>query len=235
MTNAVCPDLAATNCPCLLSLLNQCTYCTLLQGKTTCNCSWDGNCAYHYFPWQEISVPDVPDNTLLIVIKKQNIWQLLLKADKSLLAAPLGSIFSIDAQTAVARRHFPQAILLNKYPQLGLAYLVSFAAYPFSALEHKTIVMNITGNAFQNYDLLKAPRQEKILLLAEKKFHDILLPLIMSLKNRNTVTLGNIDAPLTWQDSSPDIVLLAGSADIIHIVLPQISAALDCKCVLWII
>lgn len=231
MTKASCPELADANCPCFRAVLNNCTYCTLLQGKKTCNCSWDGNCAYNYVPWQEIFIPECSDNTLLSATQYQNAWSLIIKADKTLLSALPGSIISFEDPIAA---HSPQSILLSSYPESGLAYLVSFDTYPFTALQNQTIQFTVRDNAFLGYEHLQTLYNKQLLLLTAEKLMDIISPFILSLKKQSDVMVGDISKPLSLKKFNPDVIFLAGSKDNIQAMLPQIPPSFNSEYILWI-
>lgn len=46
-----CGDLSSEFCPCLLAEVNQCEYCSRLQGKDYCDCNWSGKCPLYEKYW----------------------------------------------------------------------------------------------------------------------------------------------------------------------------------------
>lgn len=48
-----CIDINSAYCPCLLADTNHCTFCSRLQGKSTCDCDWSGVCILYEKYWQD--------------------------------------------------------------------------------------------------------------------------------------------------------------------------------------
>lgn len=48
-----CSDVNTKYCPCLLATVNQCISCSLLAGKTECDCQWQGLCIFQARHWQK--------------------------------------------------------------------------------------------------------------------------------------------------------------------------------------
>lgn len=46
-----CGDLNSAFCPCMLSEVNKCEYCSRLQGKDYCDCNWSGKCPLYEKYW----------------------------------------------------------------------------------------------------------------------------------------------------------------------------------------
>lgn len=49
--NYYCIDAGSPYCPCRLAKTDDCLICSMLQGKDTCDCRWQGICVYQEYIW----------------------------------------------------------------------------------------------------------------------------------------------------------------------------------------
>lgn len=49
--NYYCIDAGSPYCPCYLAKTENCIVCSILQGKETCDCRWQGVCIYQEYIW----------------------------------------------------------------------------------------------------------------------------------------------------------------------------------------
>ena len=83
-----CVDVGSENCPCYLSLTNDCMTCTRLQGMDHCDCKWAGVCIYNEFIWNKKKIKN-PRNDIKVEIVDKKIYDnqfavLVFKTDKYL-------------------------------------------------------------------------------------------------------------------------------------------------------
>ncbi|MDN5300724.1 MAG: hypothetical protein PWQ60_238 [Thermoanaerobacteraceae bacterium] len=78
--NYYCIDAGSQYCPCHLAKTDNCLICSMLQGKDTCDCKWQGICVYQEYIWaggkieerKLLSVPVIEKNFVtdkLVTIK----------------------------------------------------------------------------------------------------------------------------------------------------------------------
>lgn len=202
--SAFCKELNEQRCPCYLALLNECTYCTLLQGENLCNCNWSGDCALHYFPWENVKISNYDDCTLIAAIFHPYACGLIIKKcnQTNLSIGTKLTLYYPKLKQAV------NAVILSVYPEHKLIYAISFDAFPFRMLEKEKLDIYEDKNVFSGAFLLNESRKN-LLIICEKSLHNAIAPLINFLiQNKNNVTLQDTE----FNDSviAYDIIIFIG-------------------------
>ncbi len=83
-----CVDAGSENCPCYLSLTNDCMTCTRLKGLDYCDCRWTGVCIYNEYIWNRKQAKNPRNEIKVKIIDKKTyddqVVVYILKTDKYL-------------------------------------------------------------------------------------------------------------------------------------------------------
>lgn len=66
-----CIDAGSENCPCYLSLTDDCMICTRLKGLGYCDCQWTGVCIYNEFIWNRREAKNPREDTEVKIVDKK--------------------------------------------------------------------------------------------------------------------------------------------------------------------
>lgn len=228
-----CPEIwHNTDCPCFLAETGNCSYCSLLQGKPTCNCDWQGFCAYENYSWQKISPPEIKPNTIWNTLSYPNATGIFIKVDQELGGLPLGTIVEVKPETL--EKCSLQGIVLCSYPTYGMLYLLTFSKYPSCMLRREKAKVSARHNAFWGGHILNAAENKTIVVFAAKDTASLLGPLVSALKERrNQVSVHSLASDLAAVEPIPDIVFIAGLDNEIKKVASHLPPSYQTKVVLW--
>lgn len=86
--NYKCIDALSPYCPCYLAENQSCLVCSVLQGKDTCDCNWQGFCVYQEYLWNGKKKKNFR-NTVETKIAAKRIYGDNLALFKTILPAPV--------------------------------------------------------------------------------------------------------------------------------------------------
>jgi hypothetical protein len=221
-------------CPCTLSELAKCKYCTLLQGKETCDCNWQSLCAYDCFLWNDKSYPDYPLNTIISIIAYHSSFGFVVKPTKSSMQLPLGTI--VDLKLEYPFSIVIRGVLLHSFVEQNLIYIWSQDVFPTDLLYQQKVELRVSGNAFWGHHFLNNAAQKYITIAAEDCLFEPAKELSAALTdNANIVNiLANKKDIKTSISDNTEVVLLAGSENYIKHMIKSLPTSYHGKIVAWV-
>jgi len=221
-----------TDCPCFLAETGNCNYCSLLQGKPTCNCDWQGFCAYENYNWQKVSPPEINPNTIWNTVSYPNATGLFVKVNQELCGLPLGTIVEVKPETM--KKYSLQGVVLRSYPTYTMLYLLTLSQCPSSSLRREKAKISARHNAFLGGHILNAAENKTIAVFAGKDAALLLGPLVSALEaRRNRVYVHSLASDLAAVEPIPDIVFIAGLDNEIKKVASHLPPSYQTKVVVW--
>ncbi|TYP59878.1 sulfide/dihydroorotate dehydrogenase-like FAD/NAD-binding protein [Thermosediminibacter litoriperuensis] len=174
--NYQCIDAVSPYCPCYLAETNSCIACSILQGKETCDCRWQGFCVYQEFIWNGRRKKE-PRRTLGVkIIEKKTVTNNLI-------------VFKVLLPLAALSREYSQP---GTYVFLRAVNSPSYFEFPLCVMDTNedkntlTFAMQIIGPKTRSL-----AREDRTLLLRGPYYNGIFgLKHIKSSVNKKCLLIG---------------------------------------------
>ncbi|ADL07907.1 sulfide/dihydroorotate dehydrogenase-like FAD/NAD-binding protein [Thermosediminibacter oceani] len=174
--NYQCIDAASPYCPCYLAEINSCIVCSIVQGKETCDCRWQGFCVYQEFIWNGRRKKE-PRRTLEVkIIEKRTVTNNLI-------------VFKVSLPFPILSREYSQP---GTYAFLRAVNSPCYFEFPLCVMDTDddknalTFAMQIIGPKTRNL-----AQENRILLLRGPYYNGIFgLKHIKSSVNKKCLLIG---------------------------------------------
>lgn len=224
-----CQDVQAPSCPCVLAEINECSYCSLLQGKEVCGCNWRGYCVYEWYQADRNPAAAISPNTIVAVyVHPSSLGLVVSSADTCV--PPLGACVKLalsatDSQTI-------DGIVLRRFSADSLFYLCTFVPLASESLPGQRVHATTGGNAFLGHQTLETAKGKTIALTSSSLLTGPLSQLASHLTQRdNRVRLTTLEA---IDFNNTDIVFLAGTDSEIKRVATKLPSDFNGTIATWL-
>lgn len=196
--NLSCIDAGSEYCPCYLAETNDCIVCSQLNGKSFCDCSWNGVCIYQEYFWCGNKKKDQRAVKEAEIIEKRKVHEeviiLKLKTEQALarqLKQPGSYVFIRDAH----KPNFFDApmSIMNANENTGEIEIAIHVLGPktksLMTCMDKVLIKGPYWNGILGFKDLKNMKEKKALIIARGiSLAPSLLTIKYLLKHRNKVT-----------------------------------------------
>lgn len=224
-----CQDVVAGSCPCVLADIDECRYCSLLQGKEVCNCDWRGYCVYEWYQADRSRVPEYPPDTLVAAVLHPSTLGLIVKMREALGALSPGARVALTLPALGGCKI--AGVVLRRLPSPQLYYVATQARPAPGRLAGQAVEISLAGNAFIGHQTLDAAKDKTILVLAGQALQDPLRQLAAGLARQGN----RVELPAFGEADfqKADILVIAGADSEVKQAATRLPPGFKGKVVLW--